>query len=1070
MYKLSDQQTKDECSKFKIFEMLNLHQQHCTHLQCICKISNFKDKKDNLSHEDVYILIEQIFYRTLKSNLKNVDFKLVEQLYLKYITYLTRTRNRPTKAYYELKQYISKKQDTSFYFDLIKNVLSSKIEKIMSMNQKVYIKTKIVDNYLETIKEELDTSQIFQTDEIISEIIPELAQYIEHKIQFWRKLLVSESQDILSFYKLATDLSKKSKKIQKIYQKNLQTITNKVTTSSNITLAKIIEIYKCTVTSDYLQAFKFSQLYSALYNRDLQKSQIIINSYNIVKGNVQTIKISLSQDLGKIISQKTEKLANFFGYLQKEFQQIDKINELMPQFISQIHDNCINNMIQRGFSPIISDKISTFIKNKDSFIEPINLYLQNHQNQAEDFCLQAILLKTVQQREYIVFDEQGYIQGITQNMFNLIFQKREKYDKQIKQLFHIDGPHPIPGDYIIELQSFLYKFNIYLLMPQISKIVKKHQQNQQSVVNMYNKFKSPQKKLNINLEASLVDQHSQICINQNSDLFLPIRIFHLNNLYKNQMNGLSDKKNINNDQQIQKNQEQVEQFLTQHLKDYDEEHIFCQFSMLLNIQQKIYTYQDQNQQNIQKKIIYVMEVVEKTDLTSKQLKQNTRTEKQKTIFDFDSQKTHSQTVDGQQLPSTQAKEKLSYTEQTSIPSFNDMNQQYFESSQDIDNFNSQSSPPQRQLKFKKVESQKSQNRVSDFGLKIDQSNFFQSHQSLKNNQVDQINYQANLGQKSSKSQVINKKKTLNNAPSLNHINVQNYNQQISQKDLSYNLSADETARNPNENQINKIKDESNLFFFNDQKKIDVNPNQEKEQNDNDLYLNSINSNRINSLKDNGLFSQEDNQQNTYTIISPRQIQSQENLMPFKENSSNQNQSQTHILSYSQQRLNRVKEKLNILKSNSQLNIFKDDVQEQDEGSQWSKLIENAQKIVIKQNSKNLNDQNKSSSSIDYRAQNAPKYQIQKQNIQKEEIGASQTMTSRGSKINNFSQQIIQEIIQKNSSLTNQLLMLALFNKGLMCKLNSLKAFFFNKITRFWHVKQVIQYHQSSYLIQMVSFL
>ncbi|KAL4496879.1 hypothetical protein ABPG73_011845 [Tetrahymena malaccensis] len=1003
MYKLSNQQTKNEMSKFKIFEMINLHQQHCTHLECICKISNFKDKKDNLNQEDVYILIEQIFYRTLKSNLKNIDFKLVEQIYLKYITYLTRTRNRPTKAYFELKQYISKKQNTSFYFDLIKNVLSSKIEKIMSMNQKVYIKTKIVDNYLETIKEELDTNQIFQTDDIVKQIIPELATFVDHKIQFWRKLLLSESQDILSFYKLATDLSKKSKTVQKIFQKNLQIVTNKVTASSNITLAKIIEIYKCTVTSDYLQAFKFSQLYNALYNRDIQKQQIIINSYNIVKGNVQTLKISLSQDLGKIISQKTEKLANFFGYVLKEFQQINKIDDLMPLFISQIHDKCINNMIQRGFSPMISDKISTFIKNKDSFIEPINLYLQNHQNQDEDFCLQALLLKTINQREYIVFDEQGYIQGITQNMFNLIFQKREKYDKQIKQLFHIEGPHPIPGDKIIELKSFLYQFNLYLLMPQISKIVRKHQHNQQSVINMYNKFKSPQKKVNLIVDASLVDQHFQICLNQNSDLFLPIRIFHLNNLYQKQFVDVLFKKNLNTDNQVSKSPEQIEQFLSQHLKDYDEEHIFCQFSMIFNLQKRIYTYQDQNQQNIQKKIIYVMEIVEKTDLTSKGFKQNAKTEKQKTLFDFDSQKTLSQIVDGQQLPSTITKEKLSYTEQTSIPSFND--QQYFESSQEIDNAHTQSSP-QRQLKFKKLESQKLQNRVSDFGLKIDQSNFFQSRHSLKSNQIDQVNYQTNLGQNQAKTKLTKKHKTLVYPTSLINFNAQNNNnnQSMSQKDLSYIFSADETIRNPNENQTNKIKEESNIFYLNDQKndqkkkqEIDVHPPQEKEQNDNELFLNSIHSNRIHSPRDNGLFNQEDNQLNTYTIISPRQIQSQENLMPFKENSSNQNQSQTHILSYSQQRLNRVKEKLNILKSNSQLNIFKNDAQELDEESQWNKLIDNAQKIATKQDSKKFNNQNKSSSSssIDYKAQNAPKYKEEKQIIQNQAIGVSQTVTSRG---------------------------------------------------------------------------
>lgn len=52
----------------------------------------------------------------------------VENVIMKYITFLVRVMVKPTKGYFELKKYISKEKSLSLYFELISSVLSERIE------------------------------------------------------------------------------------------------------------------------------------------------------------------------------------------------------------------------------------------------------------------------------------------------------------------------------------------------------------------------------------------------------------------------------------------------------------------------------------------------------------------------------------------------------------------------------------------------------------------------------------------------------------------------------------------------------------------------------------------------------------------------------------------------------------------------------------------------------------------------------------------------------------------------------------------------------------------------------
>lgn len=48
--------------------------------------------------------------------------------------------------------------------------------------------------------------------------------------------------------------------------------------------------------------------------RDYILSQQLVNTLNILKGNVQTIMVSIARDKGKIIKGPDNRLNQFFGY------------------------------------------------------------------------------------------------------------------------------------------------------------------------------------------------------------------------------------------------------------------------------------------------------------------------------------------------------------------------------------------------------------------------------------------------------------------------------------------------------------------------------------------------------------------------------------------------------------------------------------------------------------------------------------------------------------------------------------------------------------------------------------
>ncbi|EAR87550.2 transmembrane protein, putative (macronuclear) [Tetrahymena thermophila SB210] len=467
-------QYKNEFNRFKLFQLLGYHKQKCVFLDCYCKQTNFKDQKDNLNYQDLLILVDDLFLRFLNNKkISRNDYER-EHLYLKYISFITNFRNNPIRAYHILKSYLAKYKRSSFYFTTISKVLSAKIEKQIEEKQDLFYKiSKIHEAQANSqIKETVKVKEVEKTLNLKQNLLPLFISFVNSKIDYWQKVK-NGFENIDQFSKQTLLFSKSSFIIKQKFNELFSNDNKTISLDQNAIVIKLISIYKCVVMNQLSQSYKYESQYLNLKKSDFSKPYFIINQYNLANQNVQHFLISISKERGKILGKKTQEQANLFGYYLKDFEQIQHIEQLIPPFISVCHNQLIENMIQRGASLYLERSKQTFAKDYQGFIFPINIYLNHFHQFDDDFCMFGVVLKLKSNKQYIIFDSQGKIQGFSKKIFHQIFKQRNnKTTNQSKQEQNSE---------IITLSQAMLNLNLFILMPKLAKKVENLFQSSQNL-------------------------------------------------------------------------------------------------------------------------------------------------------------------------------------------------------------------------------------------------------------------------------------------------------------------------------------------------------------------------------------------------------------------------------------------------------------------------------------------------------------------------------------------------------------------------------------------------------------
>jgi hypothetical protein len=64
----------------------------------------------------------------------------------------------------------------------------------------------------------------------------------------------------------------------------------------------------------------------------------------------------------------------------------------MPPFLAKIHNDLMDNLTYNGTSKIIKKSKYSYISDKQGYIKPVKLYIDNNFGHFDDFCLMATLL------------------------------------------------------------------------------------------------------------------------------------------------------------------------------------------------------------------------------------------------------------------------------------------------------------------------------------------------------------------------------------------------------------------------------------------------------------------------------------------------------------------------------------------------------------------------------------------------------------------------------------------------------------------------------------------------------
>ncbi|KAL4462859.1 hypothetical protein ABPG73_018128 [Tetrahymena malaccensis] len=226
---------------------------------------------------------------------------------------------------------------------------------------------------------------------------------------------------------------------------------------NSLQFQKLTQIFYLFVVNDTIKSIQIETQILELKKRDTLAEIDQLKNISMIKGDICILEISLSENLGKIVSKKDEKTASFFGFSSKQdFMKINHINDLMPNFIGRVHNDLLKSFIQgQSIRSNTSDTtILTYIKQNDGYIFPVKVHFDfSFNTSSQDFRMNGIILKNRAEQDYIIFHRSGKIVAMTRHIAKILFQ-------EFKRLPNADAA--------------IQKLNALLMFPKIVKNIIKN--------------------------------------------------------------------------------------------------------------------------------------------------------------------------------------------------------------------------------------------------------------------------------------------------------------------------------------------------------------------------------------------------------------------------------------------------------------------------------------------------------------------------------------------------------------------------------------------------------------------
>ncbi|KAL4456108.1 hypothetical protein ABPG74_014069 [Tetrahymena malaccensis] len=612
LQRISQLSQGDNLYKQKIQQQFISHQKQCTNIFCFCHTIDFKVLRRCVNYEEILNLIDSIFQWSLQQSVLIKDQNRCEQVSLKYISFVAKYLNNSTLSYYRLRQILFKGKKNSFYFNSISKLLSKRIELMMEER----IKDLKLSSESQGSSQKISIKNMHLQDQARNIQIPLIVKYIHQKIKFWQSL---KNEDV--------DINYLSAQIRTIGLHTLETLNqfqiqqqlyDKYIDFQSPILLKIESIFKAVVENDLLTSVDLQKNVQDMLNKQQYQSHEIANYLDLMKGSLILIQVSLVKNPGSILNKNKSQILNLFQFSQNDNTSLTSINQLMPNLFGNIHNDLMKTSVIKGFTRLFSSYNQIFAQNKYGFLVPVKLKVDQLYEYKDDFVLNGSIFHTSTSNQYIILNQYGFIEGISEYLYEILFQD------EIQVIFYFVKENSLKFKTLliyVQMTRVIGKFNILFLIHNFFNLIKECNQFDQDINSMIQSRTSlnteKQSQINYDSEYQLSQQVVSLHIPRQSESKIN-QFYELHQQYitKEQQSQNTQKKQSKKTKiESQKVKKLFKKFLAENQQMNQQTQEKKDFKISFDFQHKILKVYNEKIQQFQKhNSYYVMQITEISQL------------------------------------------------------------------------------------------------------------------------------------------------------------------------------------------------------------------------------------------------------------------------------------------------------------------------------------------------------------------------------------------------------------------------------------------------------------------------
>ncbi|CAD8084665.1 unnamed protein product [Paramecium sonneborni] len=413
--------------------------------KCFCQ-DFFTDQDSFQSLESMKQFAKGLIGQTFEDEIIE---KANTNLILIYIYFLVQIKKVPTQAIYEVIRLSMIEKDQPLKNQAIVNKLKhdalQKFSDIVKKN--------------DLVNQRFVFKKVYQYEESLSVLKTNLCIVVKQEKDFYGCILtqIIDIDMLLNVgFKLIQNIRMLENQFQLLFKTNPQ--NNECDTIFNI----------------FHKYVNYNKIRPKLYRKEGQIMMQFLQSAEkiIYDPGSCVIQITLLQPRGNVI-RYTRSFQRAIGYKDEEIQD-QNINRFMPQIIANDHDLYLDNFVERGRINVVRSAVRVILgKTKSQFVVPINTRLRIEASPIE-FGATALITPVNLTYGYMMLNESGQIEELTQNLYEDVFEKHLGLEldhvKGLDCLFFIPELGKIWDNLFDDhFEKLDKKFDCQLILPLITK-------------------------------------------------------------------------------------------------------------------------------------------------------------------------------------------------------------------------------------------------------------------------------------------------------------------------------------------------------------------------------------------------------------------------------------------------------------------------------------------------------------------------------------------------------------------------------------------------------------------------